>query len=124
MCSRCIARIFSSGAPNGCVIAFRLASNWSMSVMLGTVAVSYTHLDVELFAFTDSDEEPDTAPLLEFCARVVLVRKPRYREPRWSTVEPPEVHEFQSPAMQQALTAERGTFDFQLLQVEYTHLAS
>jgi glycosyltransferase involved in cell wall biosynthesis len=80
--------------------------------------------DVELFAFTDSDEEPDTAPLLEFCARVVLVRKPRYREPRWSTVEPPEVHEFQSPAMQQALTAERGTFDFQLLQVEYTHLAS
>ena len=32
--------------------------------------------DVELFAFTDGDEEPETAPVLEFCARVVLVRKP------------------------------------------------
>ena len=41
------------------------------------------------------------APVLEFCARVVLVRKPRYREPRWSTLLPPEVHEFRSPAMQQ-----------------------
>ena len=80
--------------------------------------------DVELFAFTDSDEDPEAVPILEFCARVVLVRKPRYREPRWSTVAPPEVHEFQSPAMQQALTGERGAFGFQLLQVEYTHLAS
>ena len=80
--------------------------------------------DVELFAFTDSGEEPETAPVLEFCARVVLVRKPRYRAPRWSTIEPPEVHEFQSPAMQQAIAQERAAFGFQLLQVEYTHLAS
>jgi glycosyltransferase involved in cell wall biosynthesis len=80
--------------------------------------------DVELFAFTDSGDEPDTAPVLEFCARVVLVAKPRYREPRWSTVEPPEVHEFQSPAMQQALARERAAFGFEVLQVEYTHLAS
>jgi glycosyltransferase involved in cell wall biosynthesis len=80
--------------------------------------------DVELFTFTDSDEEPETAPVLEFCARVVLVRKPRYREPRWSTVAPPEVREFQSPAMKLALTQEREAFGFQLLQVEYTQLAS
>jgi glycosyltransferase involved in cell wall biosynthesis len=80
--------------------------------------------DVELFTFTDGEEEPETAPLLEICARVVLVRKRRYREPRWSSVAPPEVHEFLSPAMDQALAEERRAFGFQALQVEYTHLAS
>jgi glycosyltransferase involved in cell wall biosynthesis len=80
--------------------------------------------DVELFAFADSDEETETAPVLEFCARVVLVRKPRYREPRWSSRTPPEVHEFRSTAMEKAIAAERRAFGFDLLQVEYTHLAS
>ena len=40
-----------------------------------------------------------------YCARLILVRKPRYREPRWSTLLPPEVHEFRSPAMLAALGA-------------------
>jgi glycosyltransferase involved in cell wall biosynthesis len=80
--------------------------------------------DVELFAFTDTDEQPEAAPLLEFCARVVLVRKRRYREPRWSTIAPPEAEEFLSPAMHKAIAEERRAFGFQLLQVEYTHLAS
>jgi glycosyltransferase involved in cell wall biosynthesis len=79
--------------------------------------------DVELLAFTDGDEEPDSARLLEFCSRVVLVRKPRYREPRWSTLLPPEVHEFRSPGMRQAIAEERRAFGFELLQVEYTQLA-
>ena len=39
----------------------------------------------------------------EFCARVVLVETTRYREPRWSTLAPPEVHEFNSPTMRRAL---------------------
>ncbi len=78
--------------------------------------------DVELFAFTDS---PDiqSAPVLEFCARAVLVEKPRYREPRWSTLLPPEVHEFRSPAMRRALTEEKRAFGYTKLQVEYTQLA-
>jgi glycosyltransferase involved in cell wall biosynthesis len=80
--------------------------------------------DVELFTFTDGPEEPDTAPLLEFCARVVMVRKRRYRDPRWSSIAPPEVHEFLSPAMGKAIAEERRAFGFELLQVEYTHLAS
>jgi glycosyltransferase involved in cell wall biosynthesis len=80
--------------------------------------------DVELFTFTDGDEPSEAAPLLEFCARVVLVRKRRYREPRWSSLAPPEVHEFLSPAMGKAIAEERRAFGFQLLQVEYTHLAS
>jgi glycosyltransferase involved in cell wall biosynthesis len=80
--------------------------------------------DVELFTFTDNDEDPESQPLLEFCARVVLVRKRRYREPRWSSLVPPEVNEFLSPAMDQAIAEERRAFGFELLQVEYTHLAS
>ncbi len=79
--------------------------------------------DVELLAFTDSDGEPDTAPLANFCARLVLVKKPRYREPRWSTLLPPEVHEFRSPAMRQAIAEERRAFRYEVLQVEYTQLA-
>jgi glycosyltransferase involved in cell wall biosynthesis len=78
--------------------------------------------DVELFAFTEGGT-PDLAPLLEFCARIVLVEKPRYREPRWSTLLPPEVHEYRSPAMRLALDRERAAFGFEALQVEYTQLA-
>ena len=79
--------------------------------------------DVELFAFTDGGAPQETAPVLEFCARVVLVEKPRYREPRWSTPLPPEVYEFRSPAMRQAIVVERRAFAFERLQVEYTQLA-
>jgi glycosyltransferase involved in cell wall biosynthesis len=78
--------------------------------------------DVELFSFIDEDA-PDLGPVLEFCARVALVKKPRYREPRWATLLPPDVHEFRSPAMRQALAAERRAFGYQVLQVEYTQMA-
>jgi glycosyltransferase involved in cell wall biosynthesis len=77
--------------------------------------------DIELFAFTDAPI--DLSPLLDLCARVVLVEKPRYREPRWSTLLPPEVHEFRSPAMKQAIRDERRIFGFETMQVEYTQLA-
>ena len=75
--------------------------------------------DITLFAFTDGPADP--APAAAFCARVVLVEKPRYREPRWSTLLPPEVHEFRSPAMRDALA--RYGADCELRQVEYTQLA-
>jgi glycosyltransferase involved in cell wall biosynthesis len=78
--------------------------------------------DVELFAFTDA-LPIETAPVLEYCARVILVEKPRYREPRWSTLLPPEVREFRSPAMRRALAEERRAFGYEGLQVEYTQLA-
>lgn len=80
--------------------------------------------DVEFLTFTDGPEEPELGSILEFCARVVLVEKPRYREPRWSTLLPPEVHEFRSPAMARAIAEERTAFGFELLQVEYTQLAA
>jgi glycosyltransferase involved in cell wall biosynthesis len=61
--------------------------------------------------------------VLAFCARIVLVGKPRYREPQWSTTLPAEVLEFRSPAMRRAIAEERRDFGFERLQVEYTHLA-
>jgi len=79
--------------------------------------------DVELLAFTDGPEQPEAAPVLEFCARVVLVERPRYREPRWSTLLPPEVHEFRSRVMRQVIERERALFGFERMQVEYTQLA-
>jgi polysaccharide biosynthesis protein PslH len=80
------------------------------------------YYDVELFAFTDG-QPIETEPVLEFCARIVLVEKPRYREPRWSTLLPPDVHEFRSPAMRRALAEEKRAFGYESLQVEYTQLA-
>jgi glycosyltransferase involved in cell wall biosynthesis len=83
-----------------------------------------SEFDVALFAFVGQAFSPDDlAPVLEHCARVVLVGQPRYREPRWSTLLPPEVHEFRSPAMRRALAEERQTFAYERLQVEYTQLA-
>ena len=75
--------------------------------------------DITLFSFTDGPVDP--GPVAEFCSRIVLADKPRYREPRWSTLLPPEVHEFRSPAMRAAL--ERYGGECALLQTEYTHLA-
>jgi glycosyltransferase involved in cell wall biosynthesis len=77
--------------------------------------------DVALFAFGNDETEADIRHVAEFCTRVVIVPKPRYREPRWSTLLPSEAHEFESPGMRRALAAHRG--DYELLQVEYTQLA-
>jgi polysaccharide biosynthesis protein PslH len=74
--------------------------------------------DVTLYAFTEGPMEP--GPVLEFCTRVYLVEKPRYREPRWSTIAPPEVCEYLSPAMLALWRARESD----VAQVEYTYLAS
>jgi len=76
------------------------------------------HFDVTLFAFVEEDEVR-LDPLTALCEKVVLVRKPRYREPRWSTWLPPEVCEYESPAMRRAL----AEHPVDVLQVEYTQLA-
>ena len=79
--------------------------------------------DIFLFAFRDRETAADFAPVLQYCARLILIGKSRYREPRWSTLLPPEVHEFQSPAMLSALQRIRGQYQIEALQVEYTMLA-
>ncbi len=79
--------------------------------------------DIFLFAFLDQESEQDFKPVLELCARLILIRKARYREPRWSTLEPPEVHEFRSPAMQAAFERIQREYKIEAVQVEYTMLA-
>lgn len=77
--------------------------------------------DVVVYAFTEGEiAEADLKPVLEFVVRVYLVPKPRYREPRWSTLLPPEVGEYRSPEMERLLRSRQTD----LLQVEYTYLAS
>jgi ribosomal protein S18 acetylase RimI-like enzyme len=77
--------------------------------------------DIILYAFAEGEiAEADLKPVLDFATRVHLVQKPRYREPRWSTMAPPETGEYKSPAMAALLRAR----DADLLQVEYTYLAS
>ena len=78
--------------------------------------------DVVLISFTDQ-KNTEVAPLLEHCARVVTMAKPRYREPRWSTLTPPEVAEFRVPAMRKLVASLRREWDIDILQVEYTALA-
>ena len=79
--------------------------------------------DVFLFAFTEQEEPPDCGPVLEFCAKLILVPKPRYRDPRWSSLAPPEVCEYRSPVMRRLLAEFRREHGIELLQVEYTQLA-
>jgi polysaccharide biosynthesis protein PslH len=79
--------------------------------------------DIFLFAFRDAETADDLKPVLDLCARVILVDKPRCREPRWSTLAPPEVHEFRSPAMLAALARIRAEYKIEAVQVEYTMLA-
>jgi len=76
--------------------------------------------DVILYAFTEDDDIPEVDPVLGFCSRVYLVEKPRYREPLWSTIAPPEVCEYHSPAMLALWRAREAD----VAQVEYTYLAS
>lgn len=78
--------------------------------------------DVVLLAFSEGGEV-ELGPVLEQCARVVLVDKPRYREPRWSSITPPEVAEYSSPGMREALARVRREYAIDVVQVEYTTLA-
>ena len=82
-----------------------------------------SEFDIFLLVFSDGETAADLHPVLDLCARVVLVGKPRYREPRWSTLAPPEVREFQSPAMLRSLGRIRAEYKIEAVQVEYTMLA-
>lgn len=80
--------------------------------------------DLFLFAITEHRDEPEYQPVLDFCSRVVLASKPAYREPRWSSLVPPEVREYDLPELRSAIRDTMREFDIRLLQAEYTMLAS
>ncbi len=79
--------------------------------------------DVLLFAFMEGAEAIEPGPVLEFCSKVVLVPKPRYREPRWSTLLPPEVCEYRSETMRRLWHRLCREYEVDARQIEYTHLA-
>lgn len=79
--------------------------------------------DIHLFAFARDPEAQEYSALQEFCASITVVEPAHYREPRWSTIAPPEVGEFESPTMRRLLDDTRGELGIRLLQVEYTQLA-
>ncbi len=82
--------------------------------------------DVFLFAFTEDQSDDDLARDLEFCRCPGRAACPgaRYREPRWSTLAPPEACEFRSPAMRELVERYRREWSLDLIQVEYTYMAT
>jgi glycosyltransferase involved in cell wall biosynthesis len=75
--------------------------------------------DIVLFAFARQPEQQEIEPLREFCSKVVVVDPPVYRKPRWASLHPPEVGEYESPLMRRMLEEH----PHELRQVEYTQLA-
>jgi ribosomal protein S18 acetylase RimI-like enzyme/glycosyltransferase involved in cell wall biosynthesis len=82
-----------------------------------------SEFDVVLVSFSEDTAQAEACATSEFCSRIVLVDKPRYREPRWSTLAPPEVAEYRSRAMREALARIRRDYRIDAVQVEYTSLA-
>lgn len=79
--------------------------------------------DVFLYCFAEAGAENTPGPVMEFVHKAVLFEMPRYREPRWASVEPPEVREFRSAALAARLREDRAKYGFALVQAEYTQLA-
>ncbi|MCE5310083.1 MAG: GNAT family N-acetyltransferase [Acidobacteriales bacterium] len=80
--------------------------------------------DIYLLAFAEQTQLNDAAPVMEFCAKAALFDMPRYREPRWASVLPPEVHEFRSELVQRTLERWKKEYSIDMVQVEYTPLAT
>jgi glycosyltransferase involved in cell wall biosynthesis len=79
--------------------------------------------DIFLFAFAKDPAAQEYGPVMEFCAKAVVLSPPYYREPRWSTLDPPEAREFGSEPMRRLLSRFRKEFKIDLTQVEYTQMA-
>lgn len=119
-------RGFREGAPRVAVVSpyLPLPRSHGGAVRLeGLLRAASAETDILFFGFEDGQTNEDYAGISEFCARVYCAAKPRYREPRWSTLLPPEVREFWNPALGRALRREMATFRCRLLQAEYTQMA-
>jgi ribosomal-protein-alanine acetyltransferase len=80
--------------------------------------------DIFLFSFAESPDAAANTPVLNYCAKTVTFPNPRYREPRWSSIRPPEVNEFLIPYVAKVVRAFRQRYQIPLLQVEYTQMAA
>jgi ribosomal protein S18 acetylase RimI-like enzyme len=123
---RYAGRAFSPGRKRVAVLTpyfpYPLAHGGAVR-MFNLIREMAKQFDIVLISFTDQ-ESTDVKPMLQHCARVVTMSKPRYREPRWSTLTPPEVAEFRVPAMKKLVASLRRDWEIEILQVEYTALAT
>ena len=76
--------------------------------------------NIHLLAFSESRDVVELGPLKELCRSVTLVKKPEYRRLRWASLSPPEVLEYDTPAMHEAVRGVKRD----LLQTEFTQLAT
>ena len=76
--------------------------------------------DIVLYSFGAVE---NASPIIDLVARTYLFELPRYRKPRWASLLPPEVCEYDSPILQQLLESSRQELNVELVQVEYTQLA-
>ncbi len=79
--------------------------------------------DIVLFAFEDGQAEADFARVGQYCALLEIAAKPRYREPRWSTLLPPEACEFYTPELEAGMRTVMARHGITQLQVEYAQMA-
>jgi glycosyltransferase involved in cell wall biosynthesis len=77
--------------------------------------------DIWFYCFAEPGSAQNAEPVLALVHEAVLFEMPRYREPRWASLVPPEVREYESRAVRERLARDRGKWG--LLQVEYTYLA-
>lgn len=119
-------RAFRSGKPRVAVLSPYLP--WPLSHG-GAVRIwnllreASREFDIVLFGFEDGQSEADLSRAAEICSVVAVAAKPRYREPRWSTLLPPEACEFYTSPLHTELSRLLAQYSIARLQVEYTQLA-
>ena len=79
--------------------------------------------DIFLFSFVEKPTNVTSSPVLDFCSKIIAFPNPRYREPRWASLSPPEVNEFYSPYVDSIIRQIREQYALKVMQVEYTHMA-
>lgn len=84
---------------------------------------SAEEFDLFLFAFAKDPQAQEYAGIMDFCAKAIVLSPPYYREPRWSTLDPPETREFNSAPMRRQIEQIRRDYKLDLVQIEYTQMA-
>jgi glycosyltransferase involved in cell wall biosynthesis len=79
--------------------------------------------EFDIFLYCFAETGTTLGPVMDLVHQAVLFEMPRYREPRWASIDPPEVREFGSRALRKRLDEDHARFDFKLVQAEYTQLA-
>lgn len=86
--------------------------------------IASREFDLYFFGFEDGQSPSDLEKTADLCAALFVAAKPRYREPRWSSLRPPEVCEFHHPVLASELRDRLRMEGVSLLQTEYTQMAA